>query len=229
MVIAACADWCPGTCPLAGAFRGRRFRAGRGMRHRGDVASSGAGRVWRGGPPSASNTIPSQPPWRGRSRSPRRLGFGVTNCRCATVSSRLCLARCALPCQRGSRACPERGASLPWARRDRRLHLPAYSWMLSAHDRRVHNARRFNRGGGPRPSSPPTASASFAPSYWNTLLFPDASPSTGRNAATPKATFDDYPRWLDAIFLDSARHRARRHRRTASTFPSRFPHDRGGT
>ena len=26
------------------------------------------------------------------------------------------------------------------------FNLPAYSWMLSAHDRRVHNARRFTRG-----------------------------------------------------------------------------------
>lgn len=51
------------------------------------------------------------------------------------------------------------------------LNLPAYSWMLSAHDRRVYNARRFNRSD----AGALLRSAGFRierATYWNTLLFP---------------------------------------------------------
>jgi SAM-dependent methyltransferase len=51
------------------------------------------------------------------------------------------------------------------------LNMPAYQWMLSAHDRRVHNVRRL--------TAPATAAllrrAGFQPvdaSYWNGLLLP---------------------------------------------------------
>lgn len=51
------------------------------------------------------------------------------------------------------------------------LNLPAYQWLLSAHDRRVHNARRF--------TAPATAAllcqAGFGQvraRYWNGLLLP---------------------------------------------------------
>ena len=51
------------------------------------------------------------------------------------------------------------------------VNLPAYQWMLSAHDRRVHNVRRF--------TAPSTAvmlhRAGFQrvrPRYWNGLLLP---------------------------------------------------------
>ncbi|TQF85669.1 class I SAM-dependent methyltransferase [Elioraea sp. Yellowstone] len=51
------------------------------------------------------------------------------------------------------------------------LNLPAHRWLLSAHDRRVHNARRYDRAGlrgllegaGFRP---------IALGYWNSLLLP---------------------------------------------------------
>lgn len=79
------------------------------------------------------------------------------------------------------------------------FNLPAYQWMLSAHDRRVHNARRFTR----RQAGALLAGHGFRvlrSSYWNTLLFPlmllhrlverDDAPSDVR----------DYPAWLDAIF-----------------------------
>jgi SAM-dependent methyltransferase len=51
------------------------------------------------------------------------------------------------------------------------INLPAYRWMLSTHDERVHNVRRYTRaevvamlkeGGFP----------SISASYWNTFLFP---------------------------------------------------------
>jgi SAM-dependent methyltransferase len=79
------------------------------------------------------------------------------------------------------------------------FNLPAYGWLLSAHDRRVHNVRRFSR----RQARALLAGCGFKvlkASYWNTLLFPlmllhrvterDDAPSDVR----------DFPRWLDALF-----------------------------
>jgi len=51
------------------------------------------------------------------------------------------------------------------------INLPAYRWMLSSHDERVHNIRRYNRTevvemlrrAGFR---------SIMATYWNTFLFP---------------------------------------------------------
>jgi SAM-dependent methyltransferase len=51
------------------------------------------------------------------------------------------------------------------------LNLPAYRWMLSPHDRVVHNVRRYTSGG----LRTQLAAHGFQPvatSYWNTLLFP---------------------------------------------------------
>lgn len=51
------------------------------------------------------------------------------------------------------------------------VNLPAYQWMLSAHDRRVHNTRRFTAA----EASALLAAAGFRVvrrTYWNTLLFP---------------------------------------------------------
>jgi len=51
------------------------------------------------------------------------------------------------------------------------LNLPAYPWLLSAHDRAVHNVRRFTR----RQLIGMLQAAGFArirASYWNTVLFP---------------------------------------------------------
>ena len=51
------------------------------------------------------------------------------------------------------------------------VNMPAYGWMMSAHDRRVHNARRVPRGGLARM----LGAAGFArvrARYWNSLLFP---------------------------------------------------------
>jgi SAM-dependent methyltransferase len=51
------------------------------------------------------------------------------------------------------------------------LNLPAYMWMRSAHDERVHNSRRFTRAG----AAVMLQNAGFgirAAAYWNALLFP---------------------------------------------------------
>jgi len=51
------------------------------------------------------------------------------------------------------------------------INVPAYEWMASYHDRQVHNARRFDRGGLARL----LRAAGFELvhcTYWNSLLFP---------------------------------------------------------
>ena len=51
------------------------------------------------------------------------------------------------------------------------VNVPAYAWLMSFHDRQVHNARRFDRRG----LLALLAAAGFASvraGYWNCLLFP---------------------------------------------------------
>jgi len=77
------------------------------------------------------------------------------------------------------------------------LNLPAYAWLLSAHDRRVRNARRFTA----RQARALLAEAGFGhvhARYWNGLLLPVM-------IATRKLRRDDaasdvaaFPPWLDA-------------------------------
>ena len=79
------------------------------------------------------------------------------------------------------------------------FNLPAYSWMLSAHDRRVHNARRFNRG----EARALIAAAGFRiirASYWNTLLFPLMLLHRLVERDDAESDVRDYPRWLDTLF-----------------------------
>jgi SAM-dependent methyltransferase len=79
------------------------------------------------------------------------------------------------------------------------LNLPAYGWLLSAHDRRVHNVRRFTRGQA-RALLVGCGFKILKASYWNTLLFPLMllHRLTGRTDA--ESDVRDFPRWLDAIF-----------------------------
>lgn len=79
------------------------------------------------------------------------------------------------------------------------FNLPAYGWLLSAHDRRVHNVRRFTR----RQAGALLAGHGFRvlrSSYWNTLLFPLML--LHRLFQKPDAESDvhEYPKWLDALF-----------------------------
>jgi len=80
------------------------------------------------------------------------------------------------------------------------LNLPAYQWMLSRHDKAVHNTRRFSAG----PVKALLARHGFVAirtTYWNTLLFPLMMLSRllpGRGDA--KSDVMEYPRWLDATF-----------------------------
>src|SRR4029077_6878611 len=51
------------------------------------------------------------------------------------------------------------------------FNLPAYDWLLSAHDTRVHNVRRFT-GGQVRVLLAGHGFRVLRSSYWNTFLFP---------------------------------------------------------
>jgi SAM-dependent methyltransferase len=80
------------------------------------------------------------------------------------------------------------------------LNLPAYGWMLSAHDRRVQNVRRFTR----RQANALVRAQGLRilrSTYWNTLLFPlmllHRLIERDDNAASDVR---DYPAWQDAVF-----------------------------
>jgi SAM-dependent methyltransferase len=79
------------------------------------------------------------------------------------------------------------------------FNLPAYSWMLSAHDRRVHNARRFTRGEA-RALVSANGFRIVRASYWNTLLFPLMLLHRLVERGDAESDVRDYPRWLDALF-----------------------------
>ncbi|WP_372623876.1 class I SAM-dependent methyltransferase [Falsiroseomonas sp.] len=79
------------------------------------------------------------------------------------------------------------------------LNLPAYEWLTSAHDIRVHNARRFTRSGATRLLQ----AAGFAEvegRYWNGLLLPLMVLQRKVLQRRPDAPSDvtDFPPWIDA-------------------------------
>jgi SAM-dependent methyltransferase len=79
------------------------------------------------------------------------------------------------------------------------FNLPAYRWMLSAHDRRVHNVRRFTRG-EVRALLVQNGFRVLRASYWNTLLFPLMLIHRLVERADAESDVRDFPAWLDAIF-----------------------------
>lgn len=79
------------------------------------------------------------------------------------------------------------------------FNLPAYGWLLSAHDLRVHNARRFSR----RQARSLLAAHGFRimkATYWNTLLFPLMLLHRLIESDDAESDVRDYPRWLDLLF-----------------------------
>ena len=79
------------------------------------------------------------------------------------------------------------------------LNLPAYQWLLSAHDKRVHNVRRFTRGQA-RTLLSGHGFRIVRTSYWNTLLFPLMLLHRLTEREDAASDVRDYPVWLDAIF-----------------------------
>ena len=79
------------------------------------------------------------------------------------------------------------------------FNFPAYRWLLSAHDRRVHNVRRFSRGEA-RALLTEQGFRVVRSSYWNTLLFPLMLLHRLTEREDAASDVRDYPRWLDALF-----------------------------
>ena len=79
------------------------------------------------------------------------------------------------------------------------FNLPAYGWLLSAHDRRVHNVRRFTRGQA-RALLAGHGFKVLKASYWNTLLFPLMLLHRLTERDDADSDVRDFPRWLDALF-----------------------------
>ena len=79
------------------------------------------------------------------------------------------------------------------------FNLPAYGWLLSAHDRRVHNVRRFTRG-QVRALLAGHGFRVVKSSYWNTLLFPLMLLHRLTERDDAASDVRDFPRWLDALF-----------------------------
>ncbi len=86
------------------------------------------------------------------------------------------------------------------------LNLPAHEWLRSAHDARVHTARRFECGA----VRAMLAEAGFADAethHWNSLLLPLLVLQRKVLARGDDAGSDvhDYPRWLDAALHAATR------------------------
>ena len=78
------------------------------------------------------------------------------------------------------------------------LNLPAFAWLRSAHDVRVHNTRRFTLGG----ARAALLEAGFRPlrlGYWNALLLPLMAVQRKLLARAPDHRSDvaTFPPWLD--------------------------------
>jgi SAM-dependent methyltransferase len=82
------------------------------------------------------------------------------------------------------------------------VNMPAFAWLASAHDRRVHNARRQTAG----ELRAMLAAAGFSrvdAKYWNALLLPlmIVQRKIVARHAESRSDVAAYPPWLDATFL----------------------------
>ena len=82
------------------------------------------------------------------------------------------------------------------------LNLPAYQWLASAHDRRVHNARRY-AAGGVRRALTTAGFSNVRVRYWNFLLLPLMILQRKLLAGADDAASDvaAFPPWLDAMLF----------------------------
>jgi SAM-dependent methyltransferase len=79
------------------------------------------------------------------------------------------------------------------------LNLPAYRWLHSAHDARVHNDRRFTATEA-RGLLGAAGFAGIEARYWNALLLPlmVLQRKVLRAGATDRSDVEPFPAWLDA-------------------------------
>ena len=82
------------------------------------------------------------------------------------------------------------------------LNLPAYDWLKSAHDARVHTARR-STAGGLRRLLTGLGYTDVRPRYWNSLLLPLMILERKVLARRAGAASDvkPFPPWMDAAFF----------------------------
>jgi SAM-dependent methyltransferase len=82
------------------------------------------------------------------------------------------------------------------------LNLPAFQWLLSAHDHRVHNVRRFTASEAARMLTDAGFSAVTA-RYWNGLLLPLMVLQRKVMASTPEGRSDvtAFPPWQDRLLF----------------------------
>jgi len=84
------------------------------------------------------------------------------------------------------------------------LNLPAFEWLKSAHDRRVHTARR-STASGLRQLLTACGYDDVQARYWNSLLFPLMVVERKLVARSPSATSDvkTFPPWLDVALYSA--------------------------
>lgn len=82
------------------------------------------------------------------------------------------------------------------------LNLPAHEWLRSAHDRRVHTARRTTVGDLRRLLSQ-CGYAHVKSAHWNALLLPLMVVERKVLARAPNASSDvrPFPPWIDSLFF----------------------------
>lgn len=82
------------------------------------------------------------------------------------------------------------------------LNLPAFQWLLSAHDHRVHNVRRFTASAAARMLTDAGFSVMEA-RYWNGLLLPLMVLQRKIMASTPEGRSDvaAFPPWQDRMLF----------------------------
>ncbi|WP_237182252.1 class I SAM-dependent DNA methyltransferase [Roseomonas marmotae] len=86
------------------------------------------------------------------------------------------------------------------------LNLPAFEWLRSAHDTRVHNARRYTAAGATALLRAAGFEAIEA-RYWNSLLLPLMVAQRKLRSRAPDAASDvaPFPPWLDATLHAATR------------------------
>jgi SAM-dependent methyltransferase len=85
------------------------------------------------------------------------------------------------------------------------LNLPAFRWLLSGHDRRVHNARRYTAG-EVRALLVAHGFQAMRLRYWNSLLLPlmilrRKGPRRGAVDGGDVSDVAPFPPWQDAILF----------------------------
>lgn len=86
------------------------------------------------------------------------------------------------------------------------LNLPAHEWLRSAHDARVHTARRYDRARATRALAE-AGFAQAAPRHWNSLLLPLMVMQRKVLKRDEGASSDvaPFPPWLDASLFSVCR------------------------